>query len=469
MPYKPEMVQILLKIKRYKGHILFLAALLAVTLSVALLVSLIMGRYQQSFAGYGEILAAEYNVVLLDGDYGHASLLSASGGGGYVTGFSPNKIILNPMDPTDEEKRRYFTVANGTTAANHANVKMQYNVRMNTTSNLPLKFSLSYYGTQEGEEDTYDQYPEVYIAYGTPAAEGDRVFDELGAGSISYRFYDEEQFNGDGTLKENAREASFYLSGSSLSIAKHAISAEWPKTVTVEENGGTFVYPQNKEKYRKEIDVFEVLIESSSVNMLLVEGYGDPPPEPDYYGVGRIVIPLEEIEIGDTATYFHNLSWQGFQEQSPGINTYRFAVQNCGKTGLETDPIATHYTVQVILPFDAITGDDPVAHLTAVDYIDDGAGGFPDLTVAGSGAIRYHILETGTLVEDVPVGTEGIHYRKVYVIGFNQEFLLLDGVYLPLQDTTIYLTYRNQHVLRLDTAYEAYMEMRINAVFSAAD
>lgn len=467
MPHKPEAALLLLKIKRYKGYMVFLVFLLAVIVSSALLVSLIMGRYQQSFAGYGEMLAAEYNVVLLDGDYGYASLLSASGGGGYVTGFSPSRIILNPMDPDDEEKRRYFTVANGTTTANHANIRMQYNVRMNTTANMPLEFSLSFYGTQEGEEDTYDQDPEVFIAYGTLAVEGDRIFEELGAGSISYRFYDEEQFNGDGTLKENAREALFYLSGSSLSIAKHAISAEWPKTVTVEENGGTFVYPQNKEEYRKEIDVFEVLIESSSVNMLLVEGYGGPLPEPDYYGVGKVVVSLGTI--GDTASIFHNLSWQGFQEQSPGINTYRFAVQNSGKTGLETDPIATNYTIQVILPFDAITGDDPVAYLTAVDYSDDGAGGFTDLTVAGSGAIRYHILETGALVEDIPAGTEGIHYRKVYVIGFNQEFLLLDEVYLPLQDTTIYLTCRNQHVLGLDTVYEADMEMRINAVFSAAD
>ncbi len=467
MPQEPEMAQLLFKIKRYKGLIVFLAALVAVTVITALLVSMIMGRYQQSFVGYGEILAAEYNVALLDGEYGYASLLSASGGGGYVTGFSPNRIILNPMDPADEEKHRYFTVANGTTAANHANIKMQYNVRMSTTSNLPLTFSLSYYGTQEGEDDTYDQDPSVYIAYGTPAAEGDRVFEELGPGSISYRFFAAGQFNPDGTLKENAQEAEFYLSGSSLSIAKHAISTEWPKTVTVADNGGTAVYHQNKQEYRKEIDVLEVLIESSSVNMRLAAGYGDNPPVPDYYGVGRIVVPLGTV--GDTATYFYNMSWQGFQEQSPGTNTYRFAVQNSGRIGLETDPITTNYTIQVILPFDAITGEAPVGHLTAVDYSDDGAGGSTDLTVAGNGAIRYQILETGVLVEDIPDGTEGMHYRKVYVISFaHQEFLLLKMVSSPFT-VLHYLTCRNQHVLRLDTVYEASMEMWIDASFSAAD
>ena len=316
-------------------------------LSAILLLSISTAKYADAHLAYTSYGAASFNSVIL-GDCTD----------GTITAFGKTLCAdeCRPGMEYSEEaedntsKSIPFSIANGTSAENASEASVSYTIRLRTTRNLPLRFSL---------------------AGLTAAAEGDDMEQTLYSADEPVLVKEANQAGAAGTLSwyewtfmKDTEEAIFSLDGGGISINNHKLIVEWPITET--EDGAT---PDNSADYMKEIDLIEVIVTVSSKNSIGIEHKPINVPVSELYGKGIIILdPDTDADADDTEYPFHysypldlrafHAVTEGGEDDSYNIDpedtdnkVYDFTVSNGVGVGMAQVGRYTDYVIEVKTPY----------------------------------------------------------------------------------------------------------------------
>ena len=253
-------------------------------LLLGFLIAVSFAKYGEVKTGYTNFNAASFNAVILgdtslsDLRQGNAKAFSDDFDGSYGPGMTYD------TDPEKNTAGVYtFTVANGISklvdgvlSDNASDVGIKYTVRLRTSGNLPLSFTLAWdeevellnENPETGETSTtighrMNYYTAVRREILEAEAEGD-------VARYEYAFY---RTDGEG---ETLDEASFYVDEGDLNLNTHKLIVEWPvfdDEGNIIQSGNTGDYTNSKSQldgnsyvYMKEVDSLEILVMVSSVN-----------------------------------------------------------------------------------------------------------------------------------------------------------------------------------------------------------
>jgi len=211
-------------------------------LLAVLITGVTTAKYTDSVSVLASYGASSFNTVILGGrtdEDGNriVEALSESIDAQSSTNFLPG--MTYDSNPSDNTAMLYpFSISNGVTEENKSEIGVIFTVKLRTIANLPLVFSLKH-----GETMMFTGEAVAIEA----EEEGDATWYE-------YSFYETAE------TMENGEEQSFILDNDALNYEDFTLVVEWP--VTSDENGNT-----NSAQYMKEVEVFELLVESSSINM----------------------------------------------------------------------------------------------------------------------------------------------------------------------------------------------------------
>lgn len=337
---------------------------------VALMFGVSSAKYTdviKAYTGYG---IANFNAIIL-GD-------SSSG---TIKAFDENVIAKN-CDPgmtySDGENNTAklipFSIANGITEENASETGLSYTLKLRTTRNIPLDFSLLKIGS--------DNEKVLYTTDGPVLIEDS---DEAGSGSsITKNIWYEWTFYEAGGEESEKEEVVFTLAGGELAIDNFQLVIEWPitedGTIKVPDGSdGVIGIPDNSVDYMKEIDLIELFVTVSSNNSLDEENEGYSYSLEDIYGKGIILLDPSVGMIGGNAgeeddaytnrySYlvdfraFHaiDLNQYQFNSEIPNIknNAYEFELNNGVGLGIDPDSTKTEYYFELKVPYTTALSDD---------------------------------------------------------------------------------------------------------------
>lgn len=321
--------------KKISWAVLVLTAIFTVGMAV-LLMGVSTAKYTDSRMAYAGFGVSKFNVVIL-GENTLSALETGEGIKAFNTSLRTTDLLPGMTYNQDEGLNTAevfpFSVANGSRMKNVSEASLEYYVRMRTTCNLPLKYSL-----RCGDE-IYSAADPIMIS---PNNEEELVWYEL-------RFYKNQpgSFENPGVLPE---EAVFELSGGTLELDSYELLVEWPI-----EAAGAGVIASNSVVYMKEIELLEVRVVASSKNMITTT-----PPEDfsvdNYYGQGIIVLDEEAgAKQGGITRFTYTVDLRSYQPSNPNI--FPLIVDNGVGKGLTTQQIRTNYTVKLLVPYNNLTKD----------------------------------------------------------------------------------------------------------------
>ena len=336
---------------------------------VALMFGVSSAKYTdviKAYTGYG---IADFNAIIL-GDSSSGTIKAFDG-----------DIIANNCDPgmayTDDENNTAklipFSIANGITEENASETGLSYTLKLRTTRNIPLDFSLL--------KIVSDDEKVLYATDGPVLIEDSN---EAGSSSITKNIWYEWTFyEADGEEGEK-EEAVFTLTGGELTIDNFQLVVEWPITEggaiqASDGSDGMVGIPDNSVDYMKEIDLIELFVTVSSNNSLDEEHEGYSYGLDDIYGKGIILLDPSTGIVGENAgeeddaytnrySYlvdfraFHaiDLNKYQFSPETPDIknNAYEFEVNNGVGLGIDPDSTKTEYYFELKVPYTTALSDD---------------------------------------------------------------------------------------------------------------
>ena len=316
-------------------------------LSAVLLLSISTAKYTDSHLAYTSYGAASFNSVIL-GDCTDGTI-HAFGRTLCADQCRPG-MKYSDVEEENTSKSIPFSIANGTTAENVSETSVSYTIRLRTTRNLPLRFTLA------GLTGTGDSATTTLYTAGDPVVVEDT--ESVDDGPEKLVWY-EWTFCTQPAEEGAAQEAVFSLKGGAMAINNHQLIVEWP--ITEKAEGET---PDNSSVYMKELDLIEVLVTVSSKNSLDEEHTEFEIPASELYGKGIIILdpsildPSIAPDTQDEAYPYHYsypVDLRSFHAPEEGVETkvYDFTVSNgvgIGKTQISR---YTDYVIELKVPYTA--------------------------------------------------------------------------------------------------------------------
>lgn len=363
-----------------------------------LLISMTLGKYQDTRIAYASYGAASFNTVILgenqlvevteaklddDGeeivdDDGTVQMVGTGtyqwNDDGVVNEFGVSINTADYMpgmiwneDSTQSTAEEFsFVVANGRSLEYVSEASVEYYVRLRTLNSLPLEYTLSYTYTNADTGLT------EIVRYVTGEPEK-IVLDDTGDIWYEYSFYvpdDTIEVATDGATDETTEttvdtslleEAIFSIYGGSLGMNEHSLVLEWPS------DGDA-----NDVRYMKEIETLQILVTSSSKNLLEEDGYiGDVDEDISYQSSGIIILdPTTGEELTSTTVdadtgestvvgtrYTYEIDYRSFVTDGTQ-KSFLLSVDNGVRpdesgvnTGVEHDSNSSSYTVWLKVPY----------------------------------------------------------------------------------------------------------------------
>lgn len=318
--------------------------------SAALLLGIGTAKYNDAKLAYFNYGAASFNSVIL-GDCTDGTI-TAFGKTLCADDCLPGMTYSGEAE-TNTAKLIPFSIANGVSDENASDVGVSYSVRLRTTKNLPLRFTLASIDSK-GTVTLYRA--------GDPEIVENNA--DTGSAIVWYEWTFYEDIDDD-----EPSEAIFSLAGGDLSKIDHQMIVEWP--ITEKKSG----IPDNSSEYMKEIDLMEVLVTVSSKNYLDKEDLEITAPVDVRYGNGIIILdPSIEPDAEDEEHPYHyhyTFDLRAFHAESSengetDSKFYDFTVSNGVGIGKKQETIYTEYVIELKAPY---TVSDPENDaLPTMDY-----------------------------------------------------------------------------------------------------
>ncbi|NCB52318.1 MAG: hypothetical protein EOM54_10605 [Clostridia bacterium] len=337
-----------------------------VFLLAVLLVGLTFARYQDAKVAYTSFGASSFNALIL-GENTIEGMTDAENPVVNKFGVNLQTVNYRPGMLWSENPNLCtagalpFSVTNGTTGADSSQVSVEYSVRLRTSGNLPLKYTLALWVPDELESG--GGHYGYYVA-----DQPQMVTDENDHTGTWYehRFYPQgTDFSGSST--ELPPEALFELEGGSLQLQSYQLILEWPVVP-----GGEIGTDTNSPAYMKEVELIEILVTVSSKNMLDEEGYLDTEiPETNLaYSTGLIILDPDKgiiIDGGGACTgYSYIIDYRSFSQDGEAARSFTFRVEN--GVGKATEQSSAYIIYDMLLK---IPVNDDTAAYTYTLYMDD--------------------------------------------------------------------------------------------------
>ena len=433
------------KLKALKRNIIMCAVYLL--LLAVLITGVTTAKYTESVTIYSSYGAASFNTVILGTDFDDNGervvkalneTIDPAQGNCFLPGM---KYDSNVSDNT--AKLYPFSISNGVTEENVSGIGMIFTLNLRTAGNLPLVFSIKH-----GDRMLYTGQPQT-VSVSDSAEDPEWV---------EYAFYESPE------AMENGEQASFTLGGGTLDYEDFTLIVEWP--ITSDENGNS-----NSEKYMKEVDLFELQVSTSSVDMSNIKsdpaGYTIPAEE--LYGAGLIILPAYNDETQEEIHY--EIDYRSLREMTVETgsdcsmtvlnNAFPITVDNGNRIHPDEAPV-TQYTdtsFSLIVPVNAAT--EPLAYtLLYKDSFDINGNGetedYIPLTIEST-TLFYKDPATGSVLDATAIGEaeNAASFRSYYKYTFT----------LGTDSSGTLLTFPNQgtdHAFRLRNAvYDAAEEQYV--------
>lgn len=353
----------------------------------ALLISISYAKFAETRTVYTSYSAASFNAVLL-GDVELDDLQEET-----VNAFG-DEIAQNEYTPGmkyDEDDERNtarvypFSVSNGMSDGNASEIGIRYSVRIRTTHNLPLVFTLGQKiittdPVTETEICQWFYYTAVQTGTVAPEKEGDPI-------RYEYRFYSSSEIQEHLADEDHEMtEASFSILGEALRLNMHKLILEWPifdtagnlieKTIGTDENGDPIVVKANDAYWMNEVEHMEVLLACTSANELKDEDGQDvtmPDPEShetlydipieERYGTGIVILSEDGDEIADRQYEYHyKIDYRAFynEDDDPDATGGEFKFRITNGTALQNRQTQKfiYYHVRLMLPLNDYPGEE---------------------------------------------------------------------------------------------------------------
>jgi hypothetical protein len=278
-----------------------------VLLLAALLIGLTLARYQDAMQAYTDFKAAEFNALILGENTVEdmrAGRVNKFGVNLVTTGFRPGMTWRFDASGYNQDSVIRFSVSNGSNDEDFSEVPIEYTLKLRTSGNLPLKFTLAAW--ESGEPDGEPVY---YNADNIKPVQNDSKERDPG-NWYEYSFYP----------SGSPEEAVFELPGGKLSLNSYKILIEWP----VSKDSDSLPV------YMKEVELVEILANISSKNMLEEEGYGESPIPTDVPVYSTGVILLKPIGGQAVGTYTYEIDYRSFEpvKGNDSVRSYSFTIEN---------------------------------------------------------------------------------------------------------------------------------------------
>jgi len=398
-----------------------------VFLLAVLLVGLTYARYQDAKVAYTSFGAANFNALIL-GENTIEGMTDAENQVVNKFGVNLQTVNYRPGMQWSENPNRCtagvlpFSVTNGTTSADSSQVSVEYSVRLRTSGNLPLKYTLAIWLPDELESG--GGHYGFYVA-----DEPQMVTDENDhAGTwYEYRFYPEDtDFSGSSSALPP--EVLFELEGGSLQLNSYQLILEWPVV-----DGGETGTATNSSVYMKEVELIEILVTVSSKNMLDEEGYLDTQiPEANLiYSTGLIILDPEKGIIIDgeeaSAGYSYIIDYRSFSQDGETARSFTFRVEN--GVGKATEQSSAYIIYDMLLK---IPVNDDTGAYTYTVYIDNSDEG---ITLGSPVEYRmyneldrtYEVCQTTSL----PEGKTQPQYQIYAIYSIENDKMLVNWINNP--------------------------------------
>ncbi len=277
-----------------------------------------------------------------------------------------------------------FSIANGISAENASETGLSYTLKLRTTRNIPLDFSLL--NTVEDEENPRSTKTVMYKA-GEPKLVQSS---DDGSGITKNVWYEWTFYEDDGeevkNVGENAaanekKEVVFTLGGGALEIDNFQIIVEWPitedGTIKVSDGSdGTVGIPDNSVDYMKEVDLIELFVTVSSKNTLEDEKTEYVYNLGEVYGKGIVILDPEigavsgnsdctnqysylvdlrsfhTVDLSDNNSSIGSGSSSGSGSGADIMNNaYEFEINNGVGMGINPPSVNTYYYFELKVPY----------------------------------------------------------------------------------------------------------------------
>jgi hypothetical protein len=310
-----------------------------VILLAVLLVGLTLARYQDAMLAYTGFKAADFNALILGANTVaamKAGTVNKFGVNLVTTGFKPgmtwDSSDINNYNP---DALINFSVSNGNNDEDSSQVSVEYTLRLRTSGNLPLTYTLAEWIEDAGPEGGH------YVYYSSD--EGTPVTDDPAA--LDPGNWYEYIFHPSG---EPAEEAVFELQGGQLSLNSYRILIKWPVPEGSEANSPV---------YMKEVELVEILANLSSKNMLEEDGYGAAPistAQPEY-STGIILL---DPEGKLSNSYSYEIDYRSFKADTVAetARSHSFTIENGIDKQVTQATDHINYTALLKIPYN--TADD---------------------------------------------------------------------------------------------------------------
>lgn len=341
-----------------------------------LLVGMTLGKYQETKIAYASFGAATFNTVILGDNTlvetqepvldengvpvlneDESEQTTPSGeytwnGTGEVNEFGININTANYMPGMEWNEATNlntaeefpFVIANGRNLDYASEASVEYYVRLRTLNSLPLEYTLT---------NTYmlgDVTKTENFITGEPTK---ITLEDTGDTWYEYIFYVDDGTAitlDDGTIDTSgSTEAIFTIYGGALGMNEHSLILEWPS------DGDA-----NDVKYMKEIETLQILVTSSSKNMLEDEEYMGNVEDVTYQSSGIIILdPATGEELNGNILYTYEIDYRSFVTDETQ-KSFLLSVDNGvrpdgdgGNTGVVHSANSSNYTVWLKVPYAA--------------------------------------------------------------------------------------------------------------------
>jgi hypothetical protein len=286
-----------------------------ILLLAVLILGLTLAKYRDAMVAYTSFSAASFNALIL----GDNTIEAMTAEDPVVNEFNDkftvnvNTVGFRPGMSWDSNssvstaKTIVFSIANGTGNDDSSQVDIEYTLKLRTSGNLPLKYTLAEWVPVSSE--TGGGHYDYYIS-SAPALINST---EVDTGSwYEYSFL----------ISPSGGEALFGLKGGSLDLTSFKLIMEWPI-----ENGS-----DNSTSYMKEVELMEVIATVSSKNMLNEYANTDIPAESKVYSSGIIILdPADTAPDGSVYKYTYEIDYRAFAEDNKiaaNSRSYTVTVEN---------------------------------------------------------------------------------------------------------------------------------------------
>ncbi len=240
------------------GLILLAALIIAGTVSIAT-----TSKYRTNITGYTDItprtfrggLVRDYTAAQLNkayaSDYDPTVNINVDDNGDVIPGsqvyyetFS-TQLDRENLSPGMQTIEIPFKVTNGRSQNNHANVDIAYTIRIRTTNNLPLKYTLYKYDSNDNPVETFATGSEYYLEY--PA--------DKDAPKYIFTLHSVILDSQNQVINSNPDEVSFGMTGQRFTLDKYVLKIDWPVV-----DSDFYGRKSNSSIYMKEVDVVDVIV-----------------------------------------------------------------------------------------------------------------------------------------------------------------------------------------------------------------